>query len=143
MSTVTITKGDNFTAGQFMSTAIDDVMNGVESGDIKVTITIENANDYTKKQRGALHVWCNLMAEALNDSGADMQKVLNRRNPVDIPWSMDRFKEFIYKPMLEAMTGMKSTEQQKTVSPSEVYNVLAKHFSQHYGVHVPWPSNKR
>ncbi|MEE9304387.1 MAG: hypothetical protein V3U84_11490, partial [Thiotrichaceae bacterium] len=108
------------------------------------TMEIVNDNDYTKKQRGALHVWCELMAKALNDCGAEMQiTILNKRGKkiqVEIPWTKDTFKEVWYKQTLKKMTGLESTENQKTVTPSEVYNVLARFFSETYSVHVPWPS---
>lgn len=143
MSEHKIAKGDGFSLDKIMTPFLDELGDAVTAGDVKLTITIESNNDYSKKQRGALHIWCRDMATALNDAGYDMQKVLNRERPVDIPWSLDRFKEFCYKPTLEAMTGKKSTEDQKSVTPSEVYDVLARHFSKTYGVHVSWPCKEQ
>lgn len=142
---VRIAKGDKFTMGKILEKFIDDVSEAVEAGGIALTLDITNDNDYTKKQRGALHVWCKLMAEALNDAGFEMQvAILNKRKEemiIEIPWDGATFKKIWYKQTLQKMTGLKSTEDQKTVTPGEVYNVLARFFSEAYGVHVPWPSN--
>ena len=95
----------------------------------------------TVKQRGALHVWCQMMAETLNEAGLDMVKTLSHR--AEIPWTMISFKEHVWKPALKAMTDKDSTEDQSTVEPSDVYQVLARHFSQKMGVTVPqWPSRR-
>jgi hypothetical protein len=95
----------------------------------------------TKKQRGALHVWCEMMAKNLNEAGLDMVKVLSHKT--EIPWSMITFKENVWKPTLKAMSDKDSTEDQNTVEPSDVYNVLARHFSQKMGLVVPpWPSRR-
>lgn len=143
---VKISKGDKFTMGKILEKFIDDVSEAIEAGDIALTLDIISDNDYTKKQRGALHVWCKLMAEALNDAGFEMQVTILSRSKeetiIEIPWDGPTFKKIWYKQTLVKMTGLKSTEDQKTVTPGEVYNVLARFFSEAYGVHVPWPSKR-
>lgn len=96
----------------------------------------------TDKQRSALHVWCEQLAETLNDAGLDIRKTL--RQDVDVPWSKTSIKEHIWKPVLEALTDKKSTEDMTTVEPTEVYNVISRHLQQTFGVSVPpWPSRFR
>lgn len=99
-------------------------------------------NKYSNKQRGALHVWCKLMAEALNDAGMYRKKYLfGRQEPVDVDWSDIFVKEDIYKPMLEALTGKSSTEDQTTVDPDQVVMHINRYFSEAHGVTCPaWPS---
>lgn len=99
-------------------------------------------SDMTGKQRGALHVWCKQFAEALNNAGHLRKKVMMGGDIVDVDWSMEAFKEDVYKVMLHALTGKNSTEKQNTVNPSEVANHVNRHIGQTYGVTVGWPSKR-
>jgi hypothetical protein len=100
-----------------------------------------SAPGMTAKQRGALHVWCQMMADTLNNAGLDMCKTLAHK--AEIPWTMTSLKEYVWKPTLKALSDKDSTEDQSTVDPSEVYLVLARHFGEKMGVTVPaWPSKR-
>ena len=109
----------------------------------KLTIEIHD-NKYTKKQRGSLHVWCEMVAETFNDAGfifATRTKFNGQE--IDINWNMDLVKSEVYKPLLKVMTGKKSTEDQSTIDPSSVALELSRHFAEKYGVTLPsWPSNR-
>lgn len=95
----------------------------------------------TSRQNNSLHKYCELLAEALNDSGQEMKAVLAVKS-VDVPWDKNRVKEVLWRPLQEAMTGKTSTTEQNTVDVSEIYAVLDRHISENCGVHVPWPSNE-
>jgi len=97
-----------------------------------------NTSDRTIKQNASLHVYCELLAEALNDAGLDMKKTL--KPEVDIPWRKESVKEHLWKPIQKALTGKESTTEISTVEPSEIYDVLNRHISEKFGVHVDWPS---
>ena len=109
----------------------------------KLTIELHD-NKYTKKQRGALHLWCEMVAQTFNDAGfifATRTKFNGQE--IDINWNMDLVKTEVYKPLLEVMTGKTSTEDQSTVDPSSVALELSRHFADKYGVTLPpWPSNR-
>lgn len=97
----------------------------------------------TDKQRSALHVWCKLVAEALNDAGLYYRYI----NPftgeeMQLDWTKERVKEFIYKPVLEAKHLKTSTEDQDTVEPSSVALEIHRHFANHGAVLPSWPSNR-
>lgn len=97
----------------------------------------------TKKQRGALHIFCANFAKALNDAGFQRKKHLFSNGVVvDVDWNMITFKEDIYKPMLAALTNMHSTEDQLKVTPEQVSSHLNRYFGQNYGITVEWPSNQ-
>lgn len=104
-------------------------------------VEIKDLATYTKSQRGALHVWCGLCAQLLND--ADMLR--ERKNVLGhgyqlIPWTMSTFKEDIYKVVLDAATGKKSTEDQNTIDPSVVVDVIRDAFRAKKGIELPaWP----
>lgn len=102
----------------------------------------EGEKRYTKKQRGALHVWCDQVADSLNNSGMYFaRRIKFNGDEVDIDWDLSLVKEHIYKPMLEAMTGKHSTEEQTTVEPSAVAGTILRHFALKHGINLPsWPT---
>jgi hypothetical protein len=94
----------------------------------------------TIQQNKALHLYCKMLAEALNDAGLDMKKTLKAE--IDIPWNKERVKEFLWKPIQEAMTNKMTTTALTTIEPSGIYLVLDRHLSEKFGIHVSWPSNE-
>lgn len=95
----------------------------------------------TSQQNKALHKYCELLADALNDAGYEMKAVLAVKQ-VDVPWSPERVKECLWRPIQEAMTGKRSTTQLDRLEPGQVYEVLNRHMAQHFGISVPWPSEE-
>jgi hypothetical protein len=92
----------------------------------------------TLTQNKALHLYCQMLAGALNDAGFDMRRTL--KQDVDIPWNKSSVKEFLWKPIQKAMTGKGSTTELTTVEPSEVYETLNRHIAEKFGISVEWPS---
>ena len=92
----------------------------------------------TDLQNRSLHLYCEMLAEALNDAGLDMKTVL--KPEVDIPWTKESVKEHLYKPILKVMLDKDSTTEMDTVNPSEVYQVLDRHLAEKFGITVEWPS---
>ena len=102
-------------------------------------ITIEFVPDHiTQKQINSLNLWCGQVAEYLNSCGLDQRAVL--KEDVSIDWTKESAKTYLYKPILEAMTGKTSTMQQDTVEPSKVADTIARHFGEKFGITLPpWP----
>lgn len=100
----------------------------------------EEPKKRTLKQNNSLHLYLKLLAEELNLSGQDMRKVL--KPTVDIPWSTDTAKRFLWKPIQEVMMDKKSTTELTTDEVDKIYKVLDKHVSEKCGVHVEWPSEE-
>ena len=92
----------------------------------------------SEPQRGALHLYCERLAEALNDAGFEMKEVLKVKQ-VDVPWTKTSVKEVLWKPIMEAMTHHKSTEEMSKPEVSDVYEVLNRHIAEHFGISVEWP----
>lgn len=92
----------------------------------------------TDTQRGAYHLYFELLAETLTGAGLDMKKVL--KPEVDIPWTKDSVKTFLWKPLLKAMTNKDSTEDMTSKEVNEVYEVLDRHLAEKFGVSVDFPS---
>ena len=95
--------------------------------------------DYTDQQRKALHAWCRMCEKALNNAEVFRHSVLNPQKKYR--WGEGDFKYYVYKPFLEAYTGKKSTEEQSSVDPSDIYLALSSHIQQELGATLPeWPS---
>ena len=95
----------------------------------------------TGQQNKALHVYCELLAEALNDAGYDMQHVLAQK-AVSIPWSRERVKECLWKEVQRAMFDTESTTELEKLQMNDVYEVLDRQISERFGVHVEFPSEE-
>lgn len=101
-------------------------------------ITVKTGKQRTLTQNAALHKYCQMLADDLNDAGYDMKKVL--KPEIDIPWTMESVKENLWKPIQKVVTGKESTTKPLTNEYSEVYEVLSKHLSEKLGLYVAWPS---
>lgn len=95
---------------------------------------------HTDQQRKALHLYCELLAQALNDAGLDMKKTL--KPEIDIPWTKESVKNHLWRPIQQALTEKRSTTQLDRVEPSQIYEVLNKHLAEKFGISVPFPSEE-
>ena len=97
----------------------------------------------TPKQRNAMHVWCGLMADTLNECGFLRKKVrVLDGEIVEVEWTKESFKEDVYKFLLDAITLKKSTEEQKTTDHEIVYRNIVNLFGEKGVQCPPWPSNR-
>lgn len=104
-----------------------------------VTLSLEPAErQRTLTQNRCLHLYCELLADALNDAGYDMLKVL--KPGAEIPWTKNSVKEHLWKPIQQAMTAKASTTEPTTVEYQDVYRALDRHLSEKLGISVPWPT---
>ncbi len=92
----------------------------------------------TPPQNRSLHLYCTLLANALNDAGLDMKKTL--KPEIDIPWTCENVKNHLYKPILKSLTGKGSTIDMDTKDPSMVYEILNRFMGEKHGVTVEWPN---
>lgn len=99
---------------------------------------MEDTKKRTLSQNRALHKLFTLYADSLNDAGYDMKRTL--KHDVDIPWRAETVKEFLWRPIQEAMLRKESTTELTTNEIDQVYDVLNKHLGEVTGVHVAFPS---
>lgn len=92
----------------------------------------------TLQQNKALHKYFTQLAEELNQAGYDMKRTL--KHDVDIPWSADTVKNFLWRPIQEAQLEKESTTELDTKDIDKVYDTLNRHLGSVTGVHVPFPS---
>lgn len=96
------------------------------------------AKQRTLTQNRALHLFCQWLADTLNDAGLDMRKTL--RDDVEVPWTQASVKEYLWRPIQLAMTDKQSTTEITTVEPTDIHAVLSRHLGQRLGIQCPeWP----
>ena len=94
----------------------------------------------TLTQNRALHKFCQMLADKLNEAGLDQKKVL--KPEVEIPWTQEAVKEHLWRPIQKAVTGLDSTTKPEASQYSDIYEVLNRHLTTKLGVHVPWPNKE-
>lgn len=92
----------------------------------------------TLSQNAALHVYFKLVADKLNEAGLDMRKVL--KPTVEIPWSPKAVKEYMWRPIMTAQLGKRSTTEMTTVDIDFVFDTINRHLGEKFGIHEPFPS---
>ncbi len=96
----------------------------------------------TPKQNDSLHLYYEMLAKELNDSGLDMRKVL--KPSVDIEWTKENIKEYIWRPIQKTLTGKDSTKElDKTTDIDKIYETINRYLSQKFKIHVPFPTEKK
>lgn len=103
-----------------------------------IRLSVKSARKRTNTQNAALHKYCELLAEALNDAGYDYRTFF--RDGIALPFDGDKVKKDIWKPIQDAVIGFNETSQANRVDYSKVYDVLNRHLIENKEVYVPWPS---
>ena len=95
----------------------------------------------TITQNRALHLWFQQLADALTETGLDMRVVL--KPDIEIRWTKESVKEYLWKPVMEKMFGNKSTTEMTTTEIDEIFEVISKHLGEKFGEfmdYIPFPS---
>lgn len=94
----------------------------------------------TLRQNNSIHLLFKILADELNENGLTMQKVL--KPGVDIYWTPESVKEYLWKPVQEAMLAKKSTTELTTKEIDQVFEVISKHLGEKFGLSLVFPSIK-
>jgi hypothetical protein len=92
----------------------------------------------TETQNRSLHLYFTHLAEALNEAGLDMRKIL--KPSIDIPWTPSSIKEFLWRPIMKAQLGIESTKDLTTKDIDKIYDTINRHLSEKFGLTVEFPS---
>lgn len=95
-------------------------------------------NQRTLKQNRALHKLFSMIATVLNESGLDMRVVL--KPEVDIPWSTETVKEYLWRPLQKLQLLKSSTTELSTKDIDEVFDTLNRLLGEKFGKHIDFPS---
>ena len=92
----------------------------------------------TIAQNKAMHLWFTMLAGEFSDAGLDMKRVL--KPEIEIKWTPQAVKQYIWKPVQEAMMIKKSTTELNTDEVTKIYEVINRHTAEKHGISVPFPS---
>ena len=79
-----------------------------------------------------------MLSDSLNGAGLDLKTVL--KPEISINWTPHNIKEYLWRPIQEAMLGKESTTTLNTSDITKIYDVLNRHLGERFGVHVGFPS---
>lgn len=79
-----------------------------------------------------------LLADTLNDAGLDMKKVL--KPSVEIPWSPETIKEYLWRPVMKAQLGFETTTKMSTVDIDKIFDTINRHLGEKFGIQEDFPS---
>ena len=115
----------------------DEMLKIPEGVALSVSVEVED-NNRTKQQNKSLHKYCAMLSKDLNNAGLDMKKTL--KPEAEIPWSMLLVKEYLWQPIMKAVTNKTRTRDLDKKEVNEVYAVLSRHMAEKHGVTTPFPS---
>lgn len=92
----------------------------------------------TIKQNRALHLLFNQLAEELNNAGLDMRKTLKPK--INIPWSGETIKEYLWRPIMKSQLGKESTTELNTKDIDAVFDTINRHLGEKFGFNISFPS---
>lgn len=95
----------------------------------------------TTEQNAALHLYCEQIADALNDAGYDQRLVMEKVERLEIPNTKESVKA-IFRAVAHQLYDVESTAELTTTQTSEVAEAVSRGFAQKFGVAVPWPSEE-
>ena len=96
-----------------------------------------NPQQRTLQQNKAMHKYFYDLANALSDAGFTIEKTLTK--PLDVNWTPSSVKEFLWKPVQDALYQLESTTELSASQVTHVYENLNRHIANITGVHVEFP----
>jgi len=94
-------------------------------------------NQRTLKQNKALHLYCKMLSEALNNAGISQGVFLRGLEVDNSPESVKAvFREIGKVKYLENSTARLSKKEM-----TEVFEEINRHIAS-FGIHIPWPSKE-
>ena len=91
----------------------------------------------TTLQNSSLHLYCERLAEELNNAGITQKLVLQC---VELDWSADSIKS-LFRSLGRAKYGIKSTSELTTKQLTDIYDELNRIMAK-FGIHIPFPSEE-
>jgi hypothetical protein len=109
---------------------------------VEIEVKPAKGGSATQTQKNALWLWCTLLANELNNAGVEYwvdSPIFKHKIPSQ--WTKDLVMDYIWRPVMKAMTGETTTRNLEKLDCSAIEQVVAKHLSENHGVPVPqWPS---
>ncbi len=120
---------------------LSEIVKMVANGEYEVTIK-KLPKTRTALQNRALHKYCSLLAETLNDGGYTVQIILAQAFGRE--WNTEAVKSLLWKPIQKLIIDKESTADADRVEYTKVYEQVNRHLGEIFGVtSVPWPVDKK
>lgn len=103
-------------------------------------VTVKTGKQRSLTQNACLHLYCTQLAYALNEAGLDFRATI--KDGVEVPWSPELAKEYLWRPIQKAVTGKDSTTKPERQEYNQIYEVLNRHISAKFGIFCAWPSKE-
>lgn len=97
----------------------------------------------TEAQNRSLHLYFEMIAQALNQEGLDVRLVLQviSEKGVDMMWSKELVKELLWRSIQKKFTGKHSTTELDSIGEiTQIYDMLNKFISENFFINVAFPS---
>ena len=92
----------------------------------------------TRQQNNALHKYFRLLSDTLNEAGLGMKKVL--KPEIEIDWTAELVKEYLWRPVMKAQLGKKSTTELTTTEIDKILETITRHLGEKFGIEQDFPS---
>lgn len=102
-----------------------------------IKLSAKSAKQRTLTQNRALHRYCSMLSDELNNAGYDFRLFI--KEGIEVPFTPDLVKQYIWKPVQKAVLDIHSTTDAKTADYSKVYDALNMHLVNTRNIFVPWP----
>lgn len=115
----------------------------VESGNLKrkgATVELtEKKLTRTLSQNNAIHLYCRMIADTLNDMGRTFNFKGIKGKDIELKYTMNLVKETLWKVLQDALFDKKSTTELTTAEVGEVAQIIEMFFAKQ-GIDLPFPS---
>ena len=104
---------------------------------------IYHSKKRTEAQNNALHLYFEMIAQALNREGLDIRVVLQviAEKGVDMMWSKELVKELLWRRIQKKYLGKHSTTELDSIGEiTQIYDMLNKFLSENFFITQPFPS---
>lgn len=102
-----------------------------------IEIKVLKGRQRTLTQNKAIHKYFEMLADALNDGGYTIAKVITK--PLELSWSKHTVKEILWRTVQKAILDKESTTKLERAEVSKVYDELNNIMSARYGINVRFP----
>ena len=99
---------------------------------------VKTEKQRTLQQNRALHKLFGMISEQLNLAGLDVRMVL--KPGIEISWTPDMVKEYLWRPIQKAMLNKTSTTELTTKEIDEAFAPLKHHLAEKFGIEQEFPS---
>ncbi len=102
----------------------------------------EKRNTRTLQQNKAIHLYCEMIADVLNDFGITHSFKGIRGKELEVRFTMELVKEVIWRPIQMSLFDKKSTTELTTQEVTEIAQPLEKFIAENFAIDLPFPSKE-